>query len=827
MQRVGLALSGGGFRATLYHLGMIRFLRDAEILPKITHITSVSGGSILGAHLALNWDKYCGSDSEFEQAADEVIRFVQLDVRNRIVRRFPFASTLNTLRRCLRLGSKRQLTRPGLLEKHYEKFLYGDVGLSQLPEHPQLHILSTNLSEGCLCSFNSDGLILQRRLQGRRDRFDRVNLGLATVPMAVAASSAFPGFFPPLQLDGWDVGAEAGDFDRQAFTDGGVYDNLGLRMFRCIQQSWVRSAVPLRADDFLEIEDTVEAVMSADNLPENSPMRRLRELLDSYDRQPQEVRQTRSAEQWTTTIVDGMWEVIRSERLYHDPCFMGVVLPDCNAESLLHYIRTFDHEPEVSDRLWLNRQIVEAVLSQGVGKPCLRAGRDGFDAILVSDAGGKFKVARDGRAGGLIKTALRSTDILMDRVWQLELEAFANTPGVLFAPITEIVESSQDRWAPHPEIQRQAARMRTDLDRFSNLEISALVQHGYCVARSVCKEAGTFGNDLPANAPWDPCLPRTGDEEENTTPVGCFHRESQALPIARQLRNSTRRRTWSTLLSWRDWPTYVWVPLLLTILFSLPYTFLKLHAKSQRQQMVLSAVAETSPIYRKVLTLLEEGPVNTFVPAEYVEVDTLEELDYTGYKIISDSRIIDLRRWSGKKSAPFVHDRIRIRRTAEGINNTKLRFQLRSKDDKPFITCRNESLSPVISRMKEPDGTFLWELLLDFSHVPLDSVVDIVLDGTVASEQAEELADGGRFAFAVPVETGMIQIWMLMPQDRTYDRLALSSYPTGQPHLAHAVVPDTTVELPLGSIATFRFISPEADRRYECRWRWSRNEDED
>ena len=67
MKRLGLALSGGGFRATLYHLGVVRCLRDAGVLPEVTHITTVSGGSILGAHLALNWNRYCGSDEEFDE----------------------------------------------------------------------------------------------------------------------------------------------------------------------------------------------------------------------------------------------------------------------------------------------------------------------------------------------------------------------------------------------------------------------------------------------------------------------------------------------------------------------------------------------------------------------------------------------------------------------------------------------------------------------------------------------------------------------------------------------------------------------------------------
>ena len=69
MPRIGLALSGGGFRATLFHLGMIRFMREAAILPAVTHITSVSGGSILAAHLVLNSERYNGSLSEFDSVA--------------------------------------------------------------------------------------------------------------------------------------------------------------------------------------------------------------------------------------------------------------------------------------------------------------------------------------------------------------------------------------------------------------------------------------------------------------------------------------------------------------------------------------------------------------------------------------------------------------------------------------------------------------------------------------------------------------------------------------------------------------------------------------
>lgn len=120
MNRFGLALSGGGFRASLYHLGLVRFLRDAGILPRVTHISAVSGGSVIAAHLVLNWDRYNGSPNEFEAAASELLSFVRLDVRNRITRRFPLSLPLRWQRRLLGL-SNRKLTRTGLLEYHYEK----------------------------------------------------------------------------------------------------------------------------------------------------------------------------------------------------------------------------------------------------------------------------------------------------------------------------------------------------------------------------------------------------------------------------------------------------------------------------------------------------------------------------------------------------------------------------------------------------------------------------------------------------------------------------------------------------------------------------------
>src|SRR3954469_20155879 len=52
-----LCLSGGGYRAMLFHVGAIWRLNELGYLPKLDRVSSVSGGSITAGTLALHWSK--------------------------------------------------------------------------------------------------------------------------------------------------------------------------------------------------------------------------------------------------------------------------------------------------------------------------------------------------------------------------------------------------------------------------------------------------------------------------------------------------------------------------------------------------------------------------------------------------------------------------------------------------------------------------------------------------------------------------------------------------------------------------------------------------
>ena len=746
MKRIGLALSGGGFRATLYHLGLVRYLHDAGILSRVSQITAVSGGSIIAAHLVLNWNHYNGSAGEFDDAASELLAFVRMDVRNRIVRRFPLGLALRGPRRLAGM-SNRKLTRPGLLEYHYERYLYGDTSLFELPEDPSLHLLATNLSEGRLCSFNRSGLWMIGRGERQGIRFDRVPIPLATVPMAVAASSAFPGFFPPMVLTGADVGAKGGEFGRQAYTDGGVFDNLGVRMFHSLAQVSGTTPIP-------------------------------------------------------------------------------------------------------------------------------------WDCVLVSDAGRPFEIQSSLRAGGMIRTAMRATDILMDRVWQLETETFRDTSEFAFARITEVVDPEQDPTALHPEVQRQLPNIRTDLDRFSQTEISNLMRHGYCVGRKTCQaRPDLFTTAQIVEPAWEPMLERraatagaagasavallprkpTGltralpalsasarSQISNTllkvrqgiaramAPAEMWHTGSprrEPTPVtlkARTLHASAARRIWGTLLDYRDWVSYVYVPILVPILVLTPYFAIKYYERSNRIGQIIQSLAQESRDLEQ-MTRLVDGTPAPFVGEKAEPLVSNYKADLSGFTILQDLRIIDLRKWLsgvGSRSNPnsyvYGYRRLKVRKEF-GNEQDEFRVNVMAISPDTQVRFPPQQLKPELysGNLSGPAGSEKqrqYEVGANFQKVPMGESIDIVYEHLSPGLFLRAGVKSTSLAFDVEADTIELSRWLLLPEGREFRTFELVRYPTGMPQASVTVEPTSVFQSADYSILSLKLLAPKAGYTYELTW---------
>jgi NTE family protein len=228
---IGLALSGGGFRATLFHLGAIRRLHELGILPKLTTVSSVSGGSILNGFLASRLANSLSQGiSDFtSEVAVPVRQFCSLDIR-----RWPAVERLVP-----GIDNSLQLTH------QYDEHLTDAKLLKDIPGTPNHVFCSTDLAYGVNWIFT-------------KQRCGDYQVGYMSPPpdwklsTAIAASSCFPPVFRPISLNLNPKELQGGKaivgplrdqcIKGLTFTDGGVYDNLGL------EPIWKNHEVVLSSD---------------------------------------------------------------------------------------------------------------------------------------------------------------------------------------------------------------------------------------------------------------------------------------------------------------------------------------------------------------------------------------------------------------------------------------------------------------------------------------------------------------------------------------------------------------------------------------------------
>ena len=219
---IALCLSGGGYRAMLFHLGALWRLNELGYLPKLTRISSVSGGSITAGVLGLHWQTLAFDGNGVSPVFDsEVVQPIR-------------ALASKTVDEGAILGG---ILLPGTISdkvvEAYRTHLFGSATLQDLPPDPPRFVINaTSVQTGALFRFS--------RPFAADYRIGTIPYPAIELAVAVAASSAFPPVLSPLKLEldpaGWapPSGQASEDLHKEPYlsdavlTDGGVYDNLGL-----------------------------------------------------------------------------------------------------------------------------------------------------------------------------------------------------------------------------------------------------------------------------------------------------------------------------------------------------------------------------------------------------------------------------------------------------------------------------------------------------------------------------------------------------------------------------------------------------------------------
>jgi predicted acylesterase/phospholipase RssA len=302
--KVGLALSGGGFRASLYHLGTLARLAECNVLRRVEVLSCVSGGSIVGAHYYLKLRKLLKDhpdeeipDRAYVDLVQELISEFLAGVRRNL--RNTLLTTVSLRSRSERAGElfeelfyKPLRDTPSSGPWRMDDLLIKPAGEGQgftlryknwtrAAKIPMLVLNATTLNTGHSWQFTASWMgespsMLDERMDASR-RLRRVyyrdaphtgDLRGPTLGKAVAASAGVPGIFPPIRLRGLYPGVDV------ELVDGGVHDNQGVASL--LEQDCTVLLVSDASGQLRDDEDPERWLLSVLSRSNNVLMKRVR-----------------------------------------------------------------------------------------------------------------------------------------------------------------------------------------------------------------------------------------------------------------------------------------------------------------------------------------------------------------------------------------------------------------------------------------------------------------------------------------------------------------------------------------------------------------------
>jgi NTE family protein len=209
-RKIGVALSGGGIRATIFHLGVFKYLAEARQMESITHVSSVSGASLCVALIYAHHNNRWPSSGDFLDKTLPAIEKTILgaDIQKTALLRLPLSPAY--------WDNKAALIAKVLRDKWHITGTLQDIG-----DTPVWDVNCTTFETGKNFRFNQKSM----------GDYEIGYVEKPAIPLAdiASASAGFPILIGPYKLN-----AKAYTWDRQPreqtywLWDGGVYDNLGL-----------------------------------------------------------------------------------------------------------------------------------------------------------------------------------------------------------------------------------------------------------------------------------------------------------------------------------------------------------------------------------------------------------------------------------------------------------------------------------------------------------------------------------------------------------------------------------------------------------------------
>jgi hypothetical protein len=211
-------------------------------------------------------------------------------------------------------------------------------------------------------------------------------------------------------------------------------------------------------------------------------------------------------------------------------------------------------------------------------------------------------------------------------------------------------------------------------------------------------------------------------------------------------------------------------------------------------------------------------------------VRAFDEPNLTGFEVLQDMRITDLRNWnptdpgkSDPSSLIYSYRRLKVFKKPEQAGSNHFRIRLLPTSPLAQVRFPPQQV-PAKARMSNVESSVAgqkvcrWEASFDCEKVPAGEYVDLIVEYLSPGQFLRRDENSTTFSFDIQSDTAEVTRWLLLPKGREYRNFRIIRYKTGKPDRVEEVNIVTKYLAEDSTILAYKLLSVDAGYTYEVTW---------
>jgi hypothetical protein len=282
-------------------------------------------------------------------------------------------------------------------------------------------------------------------------------------------------------------------------------------------------------------------------------------------------------------------------------------------------------------------------------------------------------------------------------------------------------------------------------------------------------------------------------------------------------------------LDYRDWVSYIYVPIIVPLLILVPYFTYKAYRHSNNKNHLIDSLAQGSPDL-DYMTQLLDGPKKPWTGEPAEEIGEMDEPHLKGFRILQDSHILDLRKWSPANASKtseehflYGYRRLKVWKLREETGNNLFRIRLLPTSPLTQVRFPSQELQPKLlvhhEEISATGATYCrWEMSVNCEKVVPGDLVEILEEHLSPGDFVRDNGGSATLTFEPVATTAELTRWILMPVGREYKSHRLVRYEKGKPEAMEVFKFATEYLATNHSILAFKLLALDPGYVYELTW---------